>query len=254
MISMSWSFWVRPTVLGILVIYTKECRNEILQATKEFGASIKQLSRLTGIGEKIIRNAKGRGVPYPDEFAQNSKHWNRRFISWLQHDVQLLSDTRVTLDLLIEELLYFRARILEVNRKIRVLANTDKYRRQYENLISVPGIGEIISMCLLTEIDDISRFSNQRQFASFLGIVPVMKASGDDCYVGEKTFRGNKALGPKIIEAAWITIKHDGELAAKFGQLCLRGMKRNKAIVRIARKLSNRIFSILKNSKEYKCR
>jgi len=31
-----------------------------LQATKEFGASIKQLSRLTGIGEKIIRNAKGR--------------------------------------------------------------------------------------------------------------------------------------------------------------------------------------------------
>ena len=33
---------------------------KILQATKEFGASIKQLSRLTGIGEKIIRNAKGR--------------------------------------------------------------------------------------------------------------------------------------------------------------------------------------------------
>jgi hypothetical protein len=36
--------------------------------------------------------------------------------------------------------------------------------------------------------DDISRFSNQRQFASFLGIVPVMKASGDDCYVGDEAF------------------------------------------------------------------
>ena len=212
------------------------------------------LKFIGGTKSRIKHLLYNTGVPYPDEFAQNSKHWNRRFISWLQHDVQLLSDTRVTLDLLIEELLYFRARILDVNRKIRVLANTDKYRRQYENLISVPGIGAIISMCLLTEIDDIRRFSNQRQFASFLGIVPVMKASGDDCYVGEKTFRGNKALGPKIIEAAWITIKHDGELAAKFGQLCLRGMKRNKAIVRIARKLSNRIFSILKNDKEYVCR
>ena len=212
------------------------------------------LKFIGGTKSRIKHLLYNNGVPYPDEFAQNSKHWNRRFISWLQHDVQLLSDTRLTLDLLIEELLYFRARILDVNRKIRVLANTDKYRRQYENLISVPGIGAIISMCLLTEIDDISRFSNQRQFASFLGIVPVMKASGDDCYVGEKTFRGNKALGPKIIEAAWITIKHDGELAAKFGQLCLRGMKRNKAIVRIARKLSNRIFSILKNDKEYVCR
>jgi transposase len=212
------------------------------------------LKLMGGTKSRIKHLLYNNGVSYPDEFSQKSKHWNRRFISWLQHDVQLLSDTRVTLDLLIEELLYFRARILDVNRKIRVLANTDKYRRQYENLISIPGIGAIISMCLLTEIDDISRFSNQRQFASFLGIVPVMKASGDDCYVGEKTFRGNKALGPKIIEAAWITIKHDGELAAKFGQLCLRGMKRNKAIVRIARKLSNRIFSILKNDKEYICR
>ena len=69
MISMSWSFWVRPTVLGILVIYTKECRNEILQATKEFGASIKQLSRLTGIGEKIIRNAKWCLTPLRDPIA-----------------------------------------------------------------------------------------------------------------------------------------------------------------------------------------
>lgn len=43
-----------------LQLYTKERRNEILQATKGLGASIKQLSRLTGIGEKIIRNAKGR--------------------------------------------------------------------------------------------------------------------------------------------------------------------------------------------------
>ena len=77
-----------------------------------------------------------------------------------------------------------------------------------------------------------------------------MKASGDDCYVGEKTFRGNKALGPKIIEAAWITICKDAGL----GSLYLRykeRMKPQEAIVRIARKLSNIIFAILKNEKEY---
>ena len=168
--------------------------------------------------------------------------------------MQLLSETRVTLDLLIEELLYFRARILDVNRKIRTLAETDRYREQYENLISIPGIGAIVSMCLLTEIDDVWRFSNQKQFASFLGLVPVMQASGDNCYIGEKTFRGNKILGPKIIEASWITIKHDAELAGKFGALCNKGMKRNKAIVRIARKLSNIIFTILRENRRYVCR
>ena len=207
-----------------------------------------------GIKSRIKHLLYNNGVAYPEEFTQKSRHWSRRFISWLQHDVQLLSETRVTLDLLIQELLYFRARILDVNKKIRVLAETDRYREQYENLISIPGVGAIISMCLLTEIDDIRRFSNQRQFASFLGLVPVMQASGDDCYVGEKTFRGNKILGPKIIEASWITIKHDTELAAKFGKLCCKGMKRNKAIVRVARKLSNIIFTILRENRKYVCR
>lgn len=158
------------------------------------------------------------------------------------------------MDLLIEELLYFRKHILNVNKKIRTLANTDRYREKFENLISVPGIGAIVSMCLLTEIDDVWRFSNQRQFASFLGLVPVMQASGDNCYVGEKTFRGNKILGPKIIEASWVTIRYDSELAAKFGHLCNKGMKRNKAIIRIARKLSNVIFTILRENRKYVCR
>lgn len=43
-----------------LQLYTKERRNDILRAAREYGASIKQLARLTGIGEKIIRNSSGR--------------------------------------------------------------------------------------------------------------------------------------------------------------------------------------------------
>ena len=43
-----------------LLLYSKERRNDILRATKEYGASIKQLARITGLGEKIIRNASGR--------------------------------------------------------------------------------------------------------------------------------------------------------------------------------------------------
>ena len=81
-----------------------------------------------------------------------------------------------------------------------------------------------------------------------------VRLTNGQAYVGEKTFRGNKILGPKVIEAAWITIRQDTEMAAKFGNLCLKGMKRNKAIVRIARKLSNRIFAILKYEKRYICR
>lgn len=37
--------------------YSKERRNDILRDCKDFGATIRQLSRLTDLGEKVIRNA-----------------------------------------------------------------------------------------------------------------------------------------------------------------------------------------------------
>jgi transposase len=193
------------------------------------------------------------GVEYPDEYFNGNHHWTRKFISWLQDDVRLLSETRMSLDMLIEDILHYRHRLLTVNRKLRTLAQSDKYANKYELLMSIPGIGTTIAMSLLTEIDDIDRFSNQRQFASFLGLIPMMSSSGNKEYVGEKTFRGNKQLGPRIVEASWISIRHDMELSAKYGSLCARGMKPQEAIIRIARKLSNIIFSVLKSNHKYEC-
>jgi REP element-mobilizing transposase RayT len=40
-----------------LQLYSKERRNDILRACKELGASIRQLSKLTGFSERIVRNA-----------------------------------------------------------------------------------------------------------------------------------------------------------------------------------------------------
>ena len=68
-----------------------------------------------------------------------------------------------------------------------------------------------------------------------------------DC---EMTFRGNKQIGPMLIEASWVTISRDIELSAAYRTYCQR-MKRQDAIVRIARKLSNRIFAIMKTNKKY---
>ena len=120
----------------------------------------------------------------------------------------------------------------------------------YDLLCSIPGIGGIVAMTLLTEINDITRFNNEKQFASYLGLVPTSHSSGDKTIHGEMTFRGNKELGPMMIEAAWIAIRNDAGLAASFSNYC-RKMKPQQAIVRIARKLANIIISVLKNKKKY---
>ena len=68
--------------------------------------------------------------------------------------------------------------------------------------------------------------------------------------INGKTFRGNKHLGPMIIEAAWIAIYRDYGLGMAYARY-KQSMKPQEAIVKIARKMSNIIFSVLKNSRKY---
>lgn len=74
------------------------------------------------------------------------------------------------MDLLLDQVELFRKNLLKANRMVRELAKNSKYHDLYENLISIPGVGTTAAMCLLTEIDDINRFHNQREFTSLLGL------------------------------------------------------------------------------------
>ena len=58
--------------------------------------------------------------------------------------------------------------------------------------------------------------------------------------------RGNKFLKSAIIESAWVAARVDPVLHMDYIGFCNR-MKKNKAIVRIACKLLNRINYVLKN-------
>jgi transposase len=191
------------------------------------------------------------GVILPEQFdKRRGSCWSGAFIAWLKSDIKLLSSTRRSLDLLIAQVERMRQAQLQATRELRNLSRNDAYRDNYDLVCSVPGIGGIVAMTLLTEIHDIFRFRNERQFASYLGLVPTSHSSGDKTIHGEMTFRGNKDLGPMIIEAAWVAIRNDTGLAAAFSEYC-RKMKPQQAIVRIARKLANIIIAVLKNKKKY---
>ena len=206
--------------------------------------------QLAGYKSRVKHLLYNNGVEYPACFDKPSLHWSKRFTLWLRNDVTLLSSTRYSLDLLLDQVTLFRKNLLKANRMVRELASRPKYAERYENLISIPGVGTVTAMSLLTEVDDINRFQNQREFASFLGLIPSCHSSGETICNMEKTFRGNKQLGPLIIESARVAIRYDKALAIAYSEYC-RQMKGQEAIIRIARKLSNRILSVLKSGKKY---
>ena len=104
----------------------------------------------------------------PDRFARLA-HTGR----WLSSSAQGRRDaaftTRKSLDLLINQVETLRASLLTATREVRKLAILERYKENYELLRSIPGIGITVGMPILTEIYDVSRFKNEKQFASYLG-------------------------------------------------------------------------------------
>jgi transposase len=190
------------------------------------------------------------GIEIPEEYCRNSSYWSKRFFKWLENLKLTRTSGTESLQVLLEHCNEVRQKILRVTREIRKLSQEENYKKKVNLLRSINGIGLITSMVVLTEIDDIHRFSNQDKLASYIGMINTNHSSGEKQIHGEMTNRGNKFLKSTIIESTWTAVRMDPVLILAFTKLSRR-MDRNKAIVRIARKLLNRISYVLKNEVLY---
>ncbi|GHV48088.1 hypothetical protein FACS1894181_02960 [Bacteroidia bacterium] len=138
---------------------------------------------------------------------------------------------------------------METTRKIRETGSKE-FATGIGCLCSMPGAGFQTAVAFLTETGDVNRFPNEKKFASFTGIVPACHSSGEKENMGKTASRGNRKMRKMLAEASWIAIRRDTALSACCLECCER-VKRDKAIIRIAYKLSNRIFAILKKKEKY---
>ena len=191
------------------------------------------------------------GISYPKEFERSGSHWSKRFMKWLNEEVSLQHDSGThTLKILVQEAEQQRKLLLEVLHKIHSLASGEKYAKNIALLRSIPGIGFITAMTFLTEIEKVDRFEDTDHFAGFVGMIPSRHSSGEKDKNGEMTFRGQDTLRRSLIESSWIAVRFDPALMMSYHSYIKR-MEPNKAIIRIARKVLNRMYYVLKNKKEY---
>lgn len=190
------------------------------------------------------------GITIPLELQPASRYWSSNFTKWLEQ-IRLTTECGHTaLQNTLETVKHLRSTLLTVERQMRKIAQQEQYKNQVNWLTSVPGIGLTNAMTILSEIEDMRRFSNIDQLCSFVGLVPTTKSSDENARIGGITPRSNKYLRCIIIEAAWTAIRHDPALTLAYTELCKR-MKPNKAIIRIAKKLLRRIRYVLINQTEY---
>lgn len=190
------------------------------------------------------------GIVIPDQFQTTYGYWSNRFMQWLSELKLCRESGTASIGILIDHVNYLRQNLLQVNKKVRELSTQEPYREQVKWLMSIHGIGLLTSMVILIEVYDIHRFSNQQKLCSYVGLTPTSHSSGENQVHGEMVNRGNKYLKKAIVEAAWVAARRDPVLHQDFLAYCTR-MKKNKAIIRIAKKLLNRISFVLKNQVPY---
>jgi transposase len=94
-------------------------------------------------------------------------------------------------------------RIEALSGEIEVLAREDS---GCERLMSVPGIGPIISSATVAAIGTGDAFSKGRDFAAWLGLVPKQISTGDRTILGKISKRGNRYLRVLFVQAAWVVL------------------------------------------------
>jgi transposase len=75
-----------------------------------------------------------------------------------------------------------------------------------ERLMTVPGIGPIISSAVVAGIGSGVGFSKGRDFAAWLGLVPKQMSTGDRTILGKISKRGNRYLRVLFVQAARVVL------------------------------------------------
>ena len=73
-------------------------------------------------------------------------------------------------------------------------------------LMTVPGIGPIISSAMVAAIGTGEVFSKGRDFGAWLGLVPKQISTGDRTILGKISRRGNRYLRVLFVQAAWVVL------------------------------------------------
>lgn len=201
--------------------------------------------RSTQIKNRIKSYLHFTGIEIPPQ--DETSHWSNAFINFLKNIKFSTEYHHDTMACHIDELMKVRQQKLKLIKRIRTISKNDEI---LQLLRSIPGIGLLTAFTVYAELININRFRNFDHLASFVGLVPSVSSSNEKVIVKGITFRHAKYLRYMLIESSWHAVRKDPALSMSYLNLCKR-MAKQKAIIRIAKKLLSRIRYVWKNKTAY---
>ncbi|MGA8292128.1 MAG: IS110 family transposase, partial [Rhodoplanes sp.] len=145
-------------------------------------------------------------------------------------------------------------RIKGLSSEIETLAHQDT---ACERLITVPGIGPIISSAMVAAIGTGDVFSKGRDFAAWLGLVPKQISTGDRTILGKISKRGNRYLRVLFVQAAWVVLIRPKSWE-RYGlkpwiEAAKKRLHHNVLAIALANKLARIAWAVLNKERNFQC-
>lgn len=154
---------------------------------------------------------------------------------------------RQQVDVYLEVLDAMTVRITRLDGAVRAAAKADARVAQLE---TVPGIGPFSALLILAEIGTVERFRTSHELATFAGLTPTTRSSGDKTTHGSVGRAGSPWLKWILIEVVQALKLAPGPIGMHYQHL-LRAKGKQKATVAAARKLCCYLFWMLVNGWTY---
>ncbi len=186
------------------------------------------------------------GIKIPDQY--DNPNWSKEFQQWLKNIEWKNITATCSMHSKLRILAVLHTEYLNAANELRSYCR--KYhKKDYYLLKSIPGIGGYLAAALLGELGDMRRFENEKQFSSYIGMIPAMRNSGSSESTLGVTPRSKSLVRSYLVEAAWVTIRRDPEMQAYYRKHFGKNVK--NVIVKVAHKLVKRILSVIKNERPY---
>ena len=112
------------------------------------------------------------------------------------------------------------------------------------------GLDPLTALAYELVIGTPERFHCGKQIASYVGLVPAEKSSGDRRRLGHISKQGNALLRFLLVEAAQVTVRSQPQWRSKFFHLAMR-RGRKIAKVAMARKLAVHLYWMWRQGWDY---
>ena len=126
-----------------------------------------------------------------------------------------------------------------------------------ERLMTVPGIGPIISSAMVAAIGNGEVFSKGRDFAAWLGLVPRQLSTGDRTILGKISKRGNRYLRVLFVQAAWVVLirpqSWERHGLKSWIEAAKKRLHHNVLAIALANKLARIAWAVLNKGRNFEC-